>query len=413
MDDKRKIAIVGISNVGKSTLFNKLCQRHLSLSFDQDDTTVDYISYTIDNQILVDTCGIKNLKSFEDISGQFILNSDIILYVFDGRQKPLSVDIEICKFLKKNNKTIWLIGNKTENHHIELNDTKTIVSDKVFWVSSEHNIGIEEIAIQLELKYTTDNNTKLPLIGIIGRANSGKSTLMNALLGYDRVKIEDKIGTTRDNVIVTADTVYHRFNFMDTAGYRTDNCALEYITKKRRDNSFKYVDGFILVLDGQLGLTKLDKQILDEAMEYGQFFIICINKSDSLSDDPSVDFKYFNIPEWFPMIKISAKNNKLGKLKEIIDFCYIKTKEKLTTNKITNLIQENEGKIRDTNNKVLRIKYAFQKSINPFIISYFAHHDISKNSKTFLSRLIAKNFDLKGVNLKFERLQRLDRHNVV
>lgn len=419
-----KIALVGLPNAGKSTLFNKLCKRHLAISFDEDNTTVDYLSYTLGSKVLSDTCGINKIKDFEDISGQYILENDLILYVIDGRFPPTDMDREICKFLRKQKKTLWLICNKCESKTIKESQAKSIFYDRLFWTSSEHSLGIDELKAALgilESETKTSKNAKvldnsevliksesdsLPLIAILGRANSGKSSLINCFLGFDRVKVEDKIGTTRDNVICQSSTMYHEFNFMDTAGYRKDNNALEYITKKRRQNSLQYCDGVILVLDGNIGLTRIDKQILEEAAEYAKFIIICINKMDILHNNPKKDFKNFNVPEWIPVVEISAKNNRLGRLKEIIDACYGKIFTKIPTPELNNLLHSLDGSFRSEDNKRLKIKYIFQQSEDPIIIGYFALDPLSEDSSKFLIRKIAKKFDLFGVNLKLRHFKK-------
>ena len=308
---------------------------------------------------------------------------------------------------------------------IEINETKTIVSDRIFFTSSEHSLGLEDLMIALEIDYERDA-MKLPLIGIVGRANSGKSTLMNCLVGYDRVKVEDRIGTTRDNVICQANTLHHEFNFMDTAGYRTYRCALEFITKKRRENSLQYTDGVLLILDGQIGLTKTDKQILEEVMQFTKFIIICINKMDVLNDDPRLDFEFFNVPEWFPIVKMCAKENKLGNLKKTIDLCFVNCQKKITTPSLNKLLRQVDGKLRCNRNLPLGVKYIFQKSENKdvqkdeiktiiprMVFGYFAHRKLSKQSEIFLTKKITKAFNLIGVNIQLELFQKKQLRNVI
>ena len=401
-----KVALVGLANTGKSTLFNKLCGKPVSISFDQEGTTIDYISYTVGDKILVDTCGVSSVNDFNDISGQYILNCDLILYVIDGRVPPTNLDIEICRFLQhKKNKTIWLVCNKCENRSILESEAKRIVFEKLFFTSAEHSLGIELLLEALNLEDQIQQD--LPLVSIVGRANCGKSTLMNCFVGFDRVKVEDKIGTTRDNVICEAKTAYNKFHFMDTAGYRREVQALEYITRKRRENSLKYTDGAILLLDGQLGLTKVDKQILEEAMKFAKFIIVCINKTDVLTNDPRKNFINFNVPSWFPVIKICAKQNNLGKLKEIIDVCYSKIFTKISTNKLNAFLRTIQHGLRCSENKPLKIKYIFQKANNPIIIAYFANSNLSKQSESFFSKSLANYFDLTGVNFRFERFSKM------
>ena len=399
----KRIAIVGMPNVGKSTLFNKLCKRNISLCFNEDNVTVDYISHTIGDKILVDTCGLNGIEDFETLSGKYILESDLILYVVDSRIAPLPKDIEFCRFLYRNKKNLWIIGNKSESDKLSSNSFKVLSGNRMLWTSSEHNLGIEDLQIALELNFQ-DSEKQKPLIGIVGRANSGKSSLINSLLGFSRVKVEDKIGTTRDSIICSGETIFNKFNFMDTAGYRSQKTTLEYVTKKKRDNSLQYTDGIIIVLDGNIGLTRLDKQILEEAFSFGKFIVICINKMDILTNEPRKNFKYFNIPEWIPVIQTCAIKDNLGRLRETIDLCYGNLSKDISTPEINKLLHS-LAPLR-SNKHILNIKYMFLKSPSPFVIGYFAKEDMSKESEKYLSRNLAERFKLVGVNISYQRFNK-------
>ena len=402
MKNIKKISLVGLTNVGKSTLFNKICRRSISIAFNGEDTTVDYVTHSVEDKLFVDTCGLKNQQSFNSLSGQYILQSDLILFVIDGRTPPKSMEIELAKYLTKQKKTIWLVCNKCESSSINLAEAKKIFFDKIFWISAEHSIGIEDILIAINLKTTVVKNN--PLVAIVGRANSGKSTLMNCLLGYDRVKTEDKIGTTRDSIKETGETIHHTMDFLDTAGFRDDKEILDHITKKRREHSLKQITGAIIVLDGSVGLTKIDKYILNEIVQYASFMIVCINKTDILNDLPYLSFDYLNIPEHIPIIPICAKENRLNRLKSVIDMCYSNLFIKIPTNEINKAFNSIDISLRDTDNKILNVKYMFQKQNNPFIVGYIASKRLHENSEKFLQKFFANQYKIKGINIKFERV---------
>lgn len=399
-----KVSIVGMPNAGKSTLFNKLCGKQISISFDEEGTTVDYISYTIGSIILVDTCGVNGVKSFEDLSGKYILDSDLILYVIDGRLRPRNFDVEICKFLRKKGKKIWLVCNKAENSKISPEEARIIPYEEIFYTSAEHSLGIHGLQEALNIDFDEEVLTKKPLIAIVGRANSGKSTLMNCLIGQERSKVEDKIGTTRDSVFGEGKTAHNCFSFMDTAGYRSERSPLEYITRRKRERSLSKIDGAILILDGELGLTKTDKQIFEEILDYAKFIVVAINKSDILTTNPKKDFRFFNLPDWIPMIQICAKENKLGKLREIIDSAYSGVFTKIATPDLNKFMQTIKQNLRSTDNGPVNVKYVFQKSSDPVIFGYFANKELSKHSLVFLSKKLAHHFNLFGIHFTFEKM---------
>ena len=358
-----KINLIGRPNVGKSSLFNKLCGKHISIVDDQIGTTIDYNEVCLGKHILCDTVGLYDLKNIEDYA---LKNpKSIVLQVID---ELTDFDRMINKVLAKQKVEVWLIVNKCDIHKIE--EKYNLIYKKIFHTSVMQNIGINELNDALDLDAIHKN---LPVIAILGKCNTGKSTLLNALANMERVKVCDEIGTTRDSIIIN----HEKFAFMDTAGYKKNNNKLERIIANRRLYALQEAIGAIIVFDNTF--TLYDKKMLSEAHKFN-FVIAVINKSD-------LQKTKYELP--WPTIPISAKEGKLDNLLPLIERTYKRTYQKLSTNILTNWIH----------NTTLNIKFLRQDSLLPMIFKYDRRERLSFSEERYLIRLLRAKFDLGGVTI--------------
>lgn len=375
--------------MGKSKIFNCLSGKNLSIVFEGEDTTVDYVSLTVNDQIIVDTAGVKSLKDIKKFG-----EDDLYLYVvklsdyIDDKDKYL-----IYQMRKKN---IYLIVNGIDRR-IDINYKmyESLGCQRIYYISAEHNINIDELKKDLNLEHKPIFH---PTVAILGRCNSGKSTLMNALLRQDRMIVSTKIGTTRDTVRETVSIKDQSFDFMDTAGYRNNSNILEHITAQRRLNCLKHCQGSIVVIDGKEGFTNTDKVIFNEALKYTNFIIIAINKEDIMERD--VDLR--TVPQWVPVIYISALNNRLLNLRNLILQAYGCSRLKFTTNKLNRWLQKEEFDLRSITNKSINLKYITQFACEPLTIG--TDKPLSNSSQRQFIKKFTSNFEIIGAKVIIESM---------
>lgn len=385
----KKILLIGLPNAGKSTIFNALCGQKISLTHEDPNTTLDYIRYYFEDSFLMDTAGLND----QNIS-EVILEADLFLFVIDG-SVPVN---ELNKLLLKKiiNKPIWLIVNKVEKgQYIEkFNFVKyenIFCFTKVAKHMNLHSTEINQLKNALHLK---DKEKKGPLIAILGRANSGKSTLMNAILNEKRMIVKDEIGTTVDNVIEEVG----KWRFMDTPGFRSSEVeGLDHIVEKRREFALRQADGGILVLDGSLGLTKIDKELLSEELMKLKFGLICVNKADVMDKFTKENFLRLNIPQWIRIIFISAQTKKLNGLFRLLSEGFKNSEVFIKTNVLNNWLQEKHHM-----QQFKLIKYLVQESTSPIIFQIFCKKKLTNEQKKFFTRILAKDFNLFGVNIQIQ-----------
>ncbi len=383
----KKIAIIGLSNVGKSSLFNKICHRKIAIIDDSEGTTRDYITCYFQDAVLIDTAGCIDPKKAID---PFIATSDLILYIIDGSIGPQALDYELIK--KFNKQEIWLILNKKDKH--SFNENWPLQTRRIFSVSAEHDIGELEKALQLGERLSDSSN----FLTIIGKCNSGKSSLINLLLGKERSIVSNTAGQTRDILKEKLNLNDDEYVWLvDTPGYQNNKTELELIAQSKRNEILTFTNGIIVLLDSQTGLTKIDLHILQDAMRFGEYIIIAINKTDLPWEQETFYFlKNYN----FPIIPISVKEKinidlllqTVQKLKKPLPRLSQKLLNKLVSNQI----------YQDKNHKYVKIKHIVQTSV--FFI-YFSKARLSESSEKFLKRLIIEKFDLIGYNIKLKHKQ--------
>ena len=329
---KPTVALVGRSNVGKSTLFNKLVGKKISITHDLPGVTRDriyseviYGNYRFN---LIDTGGIDvNKELFNDeikIQVEIAIDeSDVIIFLVDGTSGINQNDYVVCDMLRRSSKKVIMAINKIDNK-ISTDykyDFYELGFPNYIEISAEHSRGITEL---LDLivsdfnEYSEIDEDKRVKFSIIGRPNVGKSSLVNALLGEDRAIVSDIAGTTRDSTDSILKYDGREFVVIDTAGIRKQGKIYENIEKYSLLRSMKAIDRSdicILVIDSEKGITSLDKHIVGMALDAGKGLLLVVNKWDVKNELTMSEFEKlvraeFQFLSYVPIVFVSAKMKK-------------------------------------------------------------------------------------------------------
>ncbi len=442
----KKVAILGKPNVGKSSLFNRMAKERIAITSDISGTTRDVRQKEILLNdcpcIIVDTGGLDNSSElFENVRKKSLESSkkaDIILYVVDGKSIPQDDDKKIFYDLQKLDTPIALVINKVDNEKDKLRayEFYEFGADNVFTLSVSHNRGtgklyswicqflekepqpilqedddeslesfLEPVAIQ-----ENEEEDKNIHVGIIGRTNVGKSSLLNALLGEDRSVVSSVAGTTIDPVDEKLEYKDFTFNFVDTAGLRKRSKieGIERYALNRTEKILERTDIALLVLDASDNFYELDERIANLVDKFKLGCIIVLNKWDErkFEYEDAIDeirdrFKFL---AYAPIITLSALTTKrVDKLKDLILSVHQEYIKRIPTSKLNDLIKSAVQKhpIPSDKGKLVRIYFATQFDTKPPRIALVMNKPraLHFSYKRYLANQIRESFGLSGTPL--------------
>ncbi len=289
-------AIIGRPNVGKSTLFNKLVGRRQAIVQDEPGITRDrneaLCHYRDREYILVDTGGMLGEEdaffsaSVQKQSEKAIADADVILFVLDALEGVTPVDEAVQNLLRKSEKPVFHIINKTEGRGAARLEEFYTLGAELYPISSEHNTGLSDMLDVLYPHFCPAEHEapkEGPTVVLLGRPNVGKSTLINAVLKEERILTSERAGTTRDTIDVLVTHAGKDYLFIDTAGIRRRGkvvWGVEQYSVSRAQSAIKRANVVLLLVDGNEGITEQDTKLAGMVLEAGRGLILLVNKSD-------------------------------------------------------------------------------------------------------------------------------------
>ncbi|MFQ5739981.1 MAG: ribosome biogenesis GTPase Der [Acidobacteriota bacterium] len=360
-----RVAIVGRPNVGKSTLFNCLTRNRRALVGNQPGMTRDRLSGIArweDKQFeVVDTGGILPGEK-EEIPEQVFRQAetamheaDLILLVVDGRQGVMPLDQDLNALLRKGGREFWLVVNKIDTPRLEGNllPFYAFGVEAAYPVSAEHKMGVEEVVDKiLERVPTTPEEPREEEIrvAIIGRPNMGKSSLLNRLVGQERVIVTEIPGTTRDSVDTILRFRGRKYRLLDTAGIRRKgrtSLMVDKLSVVMARKSIEQVDVVLLIIDAVEGATKLDATIGGYAHEAGKSLIIVVNKWDLVERNTFTAARLednfrrrMRFLDYAPMVFVSAKTGqRVFKLLDFVQQGYQARRRRVPTSELNKFVE--------------------------------------------------------------------------
>ncbi len=437
---KRKpiIAIVGRPNVGKSTLVNRLVGARESIVDDMPGVTRDRIYFDVEWQnkhfTVIDTGGIIPSDDDEIMISIFdqvkiaCEEADKIVFIVDGKDGLNPIDNDIANILRKSGKEIILAVNKIDNinHQNMIADFYALAIGEPIAISALHGSGgvgdlLDKMTEGFEQSDDEIDDEKIR-IAIVGRPNAGKSSIINALLGKDRVIVSDVSGTTRDSIDSKINYKDKEFILVDTAGIRKKakvDWGVEKFAVDRAIRSIKDCDVAILVIDAQEGISDQDKKISSLITEAGKGIIIAINKWDLIEDKKSNTINQFdkklqnNIPflEFAPKIYISAvTKQRLNMIFEKAIDVYEEATKRVSTGLLNKVISEAYvmNPPQSVKNKRLKILYTTQVNVKPPTFVLFANNaDLMKDHyKRYIENKLREAFGFFGTPIRISLRER-------
>ncbi len=416
------VALVGRPNVGKSTLFNKICGKQISIIEDIPGVTRDRIyqetSYNNKRFYLIDTGGIDATKmEFNDeIKMQAeiaIKDADVVVFIVDGKEGLTHNDLIVRDILRKTNKKVIVAINKIDVKDAQNNiyDFYELGFDTYIPISSIHNTGYIELMDAITMNFHTseekeDNRLKF---SIIGRPNVGKSSLVNALLNEERVVVSNIAGTTRDATDSILKYNNEEFVLIDTAGMRKKGKVFEAVEKYSLFRSLKAIDRSdicLVVINAEEGIKEHDKHIAGYAIERGKGLMFVVNKWDTVEDTTIQDFEKlmraeFQFATFAPIVTLSALTKKrihtlMPEVLKVAENIKKEIKTSLINNVILDAYQLNLPP--SYKGKRLKIYFTSQTGINPPKFTFRVNNKglVHFSYERYLENKIRENFDFEG-----------------
>ena len=427
------VAIVGRPNVGKSTLFNKLVGKRLSIVDNTPGVTRDRIYGNCEwlghNMLLVDTGGIEPFSDDVILSQMrrqaelAITSADVIIFVTDIRSGVVAADSEVASMLQKSGKPIILCVNKVDNIGAlppEFYEFYNLGLGDPIAVSSVHGHGtgdlLDEVIKNIPEGSFDDTDEDIVKVAVIGKPNVGKSSLINKISGEERAIVSDIAGTTRD----ATDTVIHNshgdFVFIDTAGLRRKSKVEDQIEKYsviRARMAVERADVCVIMIDANEGFTEQDSKVAGIAHDLGKACIIAVNKWDAVEKTgTTMDVQRkklmndFSFMSYAPIIFISARTGqRLDRLFELIKFVNTQNAMRISTGKLNDVLSAATTRVQPPTDKGRRLKiyYMTQASTRPpTFVCFVNSKDLFHYSyQRYIDNQIREVFGLEGTPTRY------------
>lgn len=428
------IVLVGRPNVGKSTLFNRLTKSRDALVADLPGLTRDrHYGRGIGASkpyLVIDTGGFEPTAEsgiLKEMARQTLLaidEADVVIFLVDGRAGITPQEYIIADKLRRAQRPVLLAVNKTEGMQkaVVSADFHELGLGEPLSISSAHGEGVKDL-IELALENFPEpqeddevkNNNRVPRVAIVGRPNVGKSTLVNALLGEERVIAFDEPGTTRDSIEIDLEKNGKHYIIIDTAGVRKRGRVFESIEKFSVVKTMQAIEDAnvaILVVDAQEGITEQDAHVAAYILDAGRALVVAINKWDGLKDDErewikkEIDRK-LQFLDFAKFHYISALRKKgLTELFTSVDGAFKAAFAKLATPQLTRVLIDAIAQHQPPVSKGIRpkLRYAHQGGMNPPIVVIHGNHvdGVKDSYKRFLEGVFRKTFQLTGTPLRVQ-----------
>ena len=434
------VAVVGRPNVGKSTLFNKLIGQRMSIVDDTPGVTRDRIfgdAEWLNREItLVDTGGIEPktddliLSKMREQAALAIDMANVIMFVTDLKSGVLAADMEIAAMLQRSGKPIVLCVNKCDTvggTPPEFYEFYNLGLGDPIAVSAAHGHGTGDL-LDAIFEYLPESETETEEddtinVAIIGKPNAGKSSLVNKVLGEDRLIVSNIAGTTRDAIDTKVTVGEQKYNLIDTAGLRRQSKVIDKIEKYsvlRAKMAIDRSDVCVIMLDAAEGFTEQDSKVAGLALEQGKACIIAVNKWDLVEKDGTTMDSYrkrlmkdFSFMSFAPIIFISAKTGqRIERLFELVKFVHQQNSMRISTGMLNDILADATARVQPPSDKGKRLKiyYMTQASTRPPTFVCFCNRKelFHFSYQRYLENQIRSTFGLEGTPVRFVIRERGD-----
>ena len=420
------VAIVGRPNVGKSTLFNRINRKRKSLVDDLPGITRDriyaYIQWEGKYFTIVDTGGLevdKDQPIYDKVKEQVLCaieEADSVIFMVDAKEGLMPQDMEIAKILRRRGKRVYLAVNKVDGpeKRILSDEFHTLGFEPLYTISALHGYGVKElmdgICKEIGFEKPVSKVTDLIKVAVLGRPNVGKSSLINAILGFERMIVSEVPGTTRDCVDIELDWKGKRYLFIDTAGIRRRTKIKERIERISAISSLKSMeraDVVIVMMDCKEGITNQDLRICSDALERGKGLIVALNKWDLIAhhryliDQLEIEISRSLKPVSFvPVVRMSVKEGKniellFSNIKRIYSQISLRIKTSLFNKILKDIVAHHSPTY---SGRRVKIYYGTQVDVRPptFVIFCSNSKIIDLSYRRYISNEIRKRLGLKN-----------------
>ena len=437
MNARPLVAVVGRPNVGKSTLFNKLVGKRVSIVEDVEGVTRDRLYCDTDwcgkAFTLIDTGGLdvrsddEMLSHIREQAKVAVDIADCILFVVDGRAGVTSNDREVASFLRRSGKPIVLAVNKLDNNEVDKTyDFYELGIGEPFAVSAVQGMGLGDLldAVTEHLpEFDGEGEDDVLDIAIVGKPNAGKSSLTNKILGYDRVIVSNIAGTTRDAIDTPFERDGVRYNLIDTAGIRKKSSVdrgVEQYSVLRALAAVRRADVVFVVIDSADGVTEQDVKICGYVHEQGKPSVIVMNKWDAVEKDTHTSAimtkqlaAQLKFMDYFVAVYVSAMTGqRVEKLLAEARNVYEQASRRVTTSVLNDVVRDAILAVEppSDNGRRLKVLYATQSDVCPPTFVFFVNDEklVHFSYRRYLENSLRKAFEFRGTPIRLVFRNRRD-----